>query len=201
MIGWGQASTLPSARAADGAAVMRNAPVACQFAIDKAMKELQRSNEQATTAAQCRAEGERVFLEMKSLLPPDGMSLAERHKHVRDADPPLIAMLEQKAKKVGDWFAKADGVLTLAKDAHKAFDGLKLQVRIQLEICGDQVTQELRVQASGVRSTNALVDNVLKAEEVSVFLQEKEKNAQMDFKVCRAQTGNFRRPGFLQPHA
>merc|ERR1712118_383104 len=118
--------------------------------------------------------------------------------YVQDAGPPLLQMLEQKAKKVGDWFAKADRALTLAKDAQKAFDERKRKVRIQLEISGDQ---ELEAQASGVTSTHALVDNARKAEDACAFLREKEKIARKDFAVCRAMSCNVGRPGLLQPEA
>jgi hypothetical protein len=190
IIGWGKASNCPSARAADVAADARGA---FRFAIDKAEKAIQSSNEQATLAKQCRAEGERVFLEITSLLPPNpvwnSMSLTERKKYVRDAGPQLIGMLEQKAGEVGVWFARAQDSSTLARETKKAFDDAKRKLRVIVEICEDQ---QLKDQASSVTSTNELVDNEEKAKEACDFLLQKQTRSNLMFKVCRAMS--LRRP-------
>jgi hypothetical protein len=201
IFGWGKETNCPSVQ--DDESLKRDARGACRLAIDNAEKAIQSSNEQATKAMLCRAEGERVFLEMKSLLPPDFsplfsdncMPLAQRGQYVRDAGPQLIDMLEQKAGEVGDWFNGAKDALKLARDAEKAFGEAKCKLLVKLEICGDQ---QLKSQAFGVTSTNELADNTRKAEEACDFLKEKKEHSKRIAASCRAMSCNVSRPGLAR---
>merc|ERR1719262_706149 len=119
------------------------------------------------------------------------MSLAQQNRYFRDAGPQLIDMVEQKAGEVDDLYTRAQHAWTLADAAKTAFDCAKSILRVKLEICGDQ---QLKLQASSVTDTNALVDNAREAEGAADSLLEmrdrsqakaKRLRATQQFQVCR----------------